>query len=316
MIVLIVIILIGVLTWIRALSGYGMPHHGKYGAFLFHEIDGWFSGMPRLSAWSGLFFMLLVAMLLVFASNRLRLIEKISYLPALCYILFVGGFLEVHQLNPVVIATTLLIAGFMLLVDSFKNERLSYHYFTVSALISTAMFFYQYMYVYMIVVWLTLLFWRPAYWREWVFSILGFALPVFFAFSWFFLVQDDYARMSVFFSEIFSIQRAIPSLSISTIVFSAVCVVTVILTFGHLMRHIRSEKVIVRNGYYIMILIAIVTFILAIVVPDTLPFAWYLLAFPMSFVLANYLAMVKPAHWGTIVLMLLLAGVAVVQVIF
>ena len=312
-IVVVTIILLGGLTWMHEWSGYEISYPEKYGAFLFLEIDSWLTGMPALSAWCGLCLLLMAAMLLIFANNRLHLIDKSSYLPALCYVLFVGGILELHRLNPVVIAAILLIVGFILLVRSFNSERLSYNFFTASALISAAMFFYQYMYVYMMVVWLVILFWRPGYWREWVFSILGFALPVFFAFSWFFLLDDDYVRMGVFFNEIFSIQRVIPSLSISTIVFSVASVVAVIITFGHLMRHLGSKKVIVRNGHYILILIALVTVAMVIVVPDTFPFAWYLLAFPMSFILSNYMATVKSVRWGTIVLTFLLVCVAVAQ---
>jgi len=314
-VVIVVILLIGGLTWIQALSGYWTPYPDKCSAFLFLKLDSWLANMYGLGAWCGLVLMLLTAMLLIYVNNRLQLIDKISYLPALCYVLLVGGILELHRLNPAVITAMLLIAGFVLLVDSFKTERLSYNFFTVSALISTATFFYQYIYMYMLVVWISILFWRPGYWREWVFSILGFALPVFLAFSWFFLMDDDYARIGVFFNEIFSIGRVIPSLSIPTMVFSAASMVMVIITFGHLMRYIRSRKVIVRNGYYILFLFAFVTIALAIIIPDTIPFVWYLLAFPMSFVLSNYLATVKSVRWGTIVLMVLFVGVAIVQIV-
>ena len=119
-------------------------------------------------------------------------------------------------------------------------------------------------------------------------------------------------RMGIFFSEIFSFQRIVPSVSIATIVFSAVSAALVIITFGHLMRYIGSKKVIVRNGYYILILMALVTIILAVSTPDIFPFVWYLLAFPMSFVLSNFLATVKSTRWGTIVLTALLVGVAIV----
>lgn len=312
----VVIILIGGLTWLHALSGYEPPYSGKYGAFLFFEIAGWLTDTPVLSVCFGLILLLTVATLLIFANNRLRLIDKISYLPALCYVLLVGGVTELHRFNPVVIATILLIAAFVLLVGSFKSERLSYNFFTVSALISAATFFYQYMYIYMLVVWFAILFWRPGYWREWVFSLLGFAFPLFLAFSWFFLMDDDYARMGVFLREIFSIQRITVSLSVAAIVFSTASLLMVIITFGHLMRYLGLKKVIVRNGYYILILMAVITVVPTILLPDTFPFVWYLLAFPMSFVLSNYLATVKPVRWGTIVLSLLFIGVAVVQAIF
>jgi hypothetical protein len=172
------------------------------------------------------------------------------------------------------------------------------------------------MYVYMLVVWFAIALWRPGYWREWVFSVLGFALPMFFAFSWFFLVEDDVSLMGNFFNEMFTIQRIVPSLSISTIIFFVVGIVVGAVAFGHLLRYIGSKKVITRTRYYILILIGIITIGMAIVAPEIIPMAWYLLAFPMSLMVASYLATIKSARWGTIVLAILFAGVMVAHALF
>ena len=283
---------------------------------MYRALSGWFVDTQKLHVWLGLILFLSTALLMVFVNTRLHLSEKISYLPALCYVLFTGGVGEIHQFNPAIIATILLVTGFIHLARSFESERLSYSFLTVSALISFATFFYQYMYLYMLVVWFVIALLRPGYWREWVFSILGFSLPLFFAFSWFFLVKDDYTRMGVFFDEIFSLQRVAPSLSATTIIFFTASILLILIIFGYLLRYIGSKKVILRNRYYVLILIAVVTVGMMIIVPDMLPHAWYLLAFPMSFFMSNYLATTKSIRIGAIVLSLLLAGVTVVQVIF
>lgn len=283
---------------------------------MFRMLDGWLAGIPELQMWSGLIFFLLAAFLLIFVNNRLHLIDKISYLPALSYVLLIGGVPEIHLLNPVVIATILLIASFIILSGSFESEQLSYSYFFVPVLISTAMFFCQYMYVYMLAVWITIVLWRPGYWREWIFSILGFSLPLFFAFSWFYLVDDDCTRIGDLFGEIFSIQQVAPSFSIPSIVFFGLGIMAVIVTFGHMLRYLGSKKIIVRNRYHVLFLFALITIGLMVAVPGIIPFAWYLLAFPMSFITANYLATVKSIRWGAIVLSVLFAGVMAVQAIF
>ena len=315
-VVVITILLIGVLTWAHVLFGeYGINSSDKYSAFAFQTLSGWFAANGLLP-WFGLVFFLLAAILLTYANSRLRLIDKNSFLPALCYILLIGGIPEIHQFNPVVIATILLVAGFVFLVRSFESDRLSYMYFIVPIFISAATFFYQYMYVYMLVVWFAIALWRPGYWREWAFSILGFALPLFFMFSWFVLVEDDYSRVGVFYSEILTLQRVSPSFSIPTIVFSALGVAVTVISFGYMMRHVGSKKIIIRNGYYILILTAVITIALISAVPDMIPFAWYLLAFPMSFVISNYLATVKSMRWGNVVLIVLFVGVIVAQAIY
>ena len=313
--VIITILLVGIASWLHVPGGSGISLPGKYGTFMFRALDGWFADKQELYFWFGLILSLSTALLMVFVNARLQLIDKVSYLPALCYVLFISGVGEIHQFNPAVIATILLVTGFILLSKSFENERLSYSFFTVSALISFATFFYQYMYMYMLVVWLVIALLRPGYWREWIFSILGFLLPLFFAFSWFFLVNDDYTRIGVFFDEIFTLQRMTPSLSTTTIIFFISCILLIIIIFGYMLRYIGSNKVILRNRYYVLILITVVTAGMVFVVPDTLPHAWYLLAFPMSFFMSNYLATTKSIRFGTIVLLLLFVGVTVVQAI-
>ncbi len=313
-IVIVVVFLLAGLTWIHALVHPVQPDD-KYGVFLYSALDGWIDQIPGLNVWCGLFVTLLAAALMITVNNRLHLIDKISYLPALCYVILIGGVPMVHQFNPAAVASIFLIAGFIQLIGSFKSEQLSYRYFTASMFISTAMFFYQYMCVYMLAIWFAILFLRPGYWREWVFSILGFSVPVFYAFCWFFLVEDDFTRIGVFFENIFSVQRFLPQLSTSTILFLIISIVLAIFAFGHLMRYLGSRKTFVRNGYYVLILIAIITIALSAIVPDSLPSTWYLIAFPMSFFLSNYLATVRSIRWGTIVLMVLFVGMMIAQII-
>ena len=310
------ILLVGVASWLHVLCKSEISLSEKHGAFLFRALSGWFVDKQEPYLWFGLILFLFTALLIVFVNARLHLIDKISYLPALCYILFTGGVGEIHQFNPAVIATVLLVTAFILLSKSFESERLSYHFFTVSALISFAAFFYQYMYAYMLVVWLVIALFRPGYWREWVFSVLGFLLPVFFAFSWFFLVNDDYTRMGAFFDEMFALQRIAPSLSTTAIIFFTSCIMLVIIVFRYSLRYIGSKRVLLRNRYYVLIMITVVTAGMVLIIPDTLPHAWYLLAFPMSIFMSVYFATTKSMRFGTIVLSLLLVGVTVVQAIF
>ena len=324
-IVVIVIVIIGVLTWLQVLlaslwKGVGESttavFSDKYGAFLFQLLSGWLAFIPDFFVWFGLVLLLLAAIILIFVNARLHLNDKISFLPALCYILLIGGVPYIHLFSPVIIATMMLVAVFFLLVGSFENEHLSYRYFIVPAIISFATFFYQYMYFYMLVVWLVIALWRPGYWREWVFSVLGFALPLFFVFAWFFLVEDDLTQMGVFFSEAFSVYRVIPSLPVSVIIFFAIIIALVVFVFGYVLRYISSKKTAIRTGYYLLMLIVFITLLMVLIVPDTMPQAWYLLAFPLSFIISNYLANVKSKRLGFVVLVILFVGVIVAQTFF
>jgi len=313
--VVIAIFMIGIGSWLHVLVESETVATGKYGTFMFQVLTGWFIDTRGLYVWFGLIFFLLTVLLIILANARLQLVEKISYLPALCYVLLIGGVPEIHLFNPAIFATILLVIAFLFLAEAFKSEQLAYSFFTASVLISAASFFYQYMYMYMLAVWLVIALLRPSHWREWFFSILGFAFPLFLAFSWFFLVDDDYTRMGAFFDEIYTIQWLTPSVTISTVVFFTLCMMLFVVTFVYLLQYLSSRKNILRNRYAVLVVIAVITAGLAFVVPDIFPQAWYLLAFPMSFIIANYLATTRSIRWGTIVLSLLFASVMVAQAI-
>jgi len=236
----------GIVSWLHILLKSEIFRSEEYAGFVFRSLSGWLVGAQGLYVWFGLILFLLAAMLLIFVNNRLHMIDRYSYLPALCYVLIVGGVPEMHLFNPALIAVIFLASAFIFIANSFESERLSYGFFTASAIISFATFFYQYMYIYMLAVWLVIALLRPGYWREWVFSILGFAFPLFFAFSWFFLVDDDYARLGDFFTEISTMQRIVPSLSVSTIIFFSICFLLTVISYVYILHYVGSKKVIFR----------------------------------------------------------------------
>ena len=303
--VVVVILLAGVLTWLNVLNGTEAPLNDRYGAFLFQVFTRWLDMIPGFYTWLAFLMMFVVASILIYANARLHLNDKISYLPALCYILLIGGVPIIQEFNPVIVSTLILAAVIVHLTGSFENEQISYRYFNVSVLISIGTFFFQYLYLYMIVVWVVILLWRPGYWREWVFSLLGFAFPLFITFSWFFLVEGDLSPMGQHFSKMFNIQRITPLISTSTTLFFVSIIVLVVLAFGQVWRNISSKKTAIRTGYYLLILVVLVTLLMVLIIPDTMPQVWYFMACPLSLFLSNFLANVKSKRIGVIVLTLL-----------
>jgi hypothetical protein len=311
---LVIIILLGGLLWLHAFLNAGQDVENRHGMFGFQIIAGWLEHQPQPAVWCGFLLTMAVAMTLIVV-NSLNLIDKISHIPALCYVLLIGGVPAVHQFNPAIFAVIFLILAFIQLILSFRSERLSYMYFSAPAFIAVATFFYQYAYLFMPVVWCCLLLFRPGYWREWVFSILGFFFPFLWLFGWYYLVEDDYTRIFSVFEAMFSIQGLTTQPAPSTILFFGLNTLLGIFGCGYLLRHIGSRKIIVRDGYYLLILITIITLIMTVVIPDIFPFSWYLLAFPLSFCLSYYLTYIRSVRRGNIFLLFLFISVGAAQFI-
>ncbi|MDR0713204.1 MAG: hypothetical protein LBF89_02955 [Bacteroidales bacterium] len=313
--VIAVILLLGVGTWIHALSNAGPSADIKHGMPLFLLLNGFLAGASGLQAWCGLLLTLLVAALQIYI-NRLNTTDRISCLPPLCYILLTGGVPGIHVLHPVMWASFFLTIALILLLSSFRSNHLSYAYFTAPIYVAIAVFFYRYAYMYMLVIWICLFFFRPGYWREWVFSLLGFLFPFFWYFGWCYLMYNRPAMLFDMFAQMFSFSHTMPQWEPSIYFFFIFTVLLSLVSIGYLLRSIGSRKIIVRNDYYALLIVTAVLLLTTVIVPDTLPFAWYLIAFPLSFFISYYLAHVRSVRWGKIVLGLLMAASGFSQLIF
>jgi hypothetical protein len=143
-----------VLSWLHVFSGAEITTFGETDLFFFSPLNDFLANVPV--ALLGFAILLLIAGILVFVNTRVRLIEKFSYLPALCYVLLIGGAPEIHMFSRFGISAIFLVIAYSILVGSFESERLSYKYFTAPIYIAIATFFYPYMYMYMAVVWISL----------------------------------------------------------------------------------------------------------------------------------------------------------------
>ncbi|MDR3093731.1 MAG: hypothetical protein LBU62_03685 [Bacteroidales bacterium] len=309
------VILMGGLAWLCALLNPGLQMNPTHEMMFAHAVNSFFATAPQLSVWCGLLLTLGIALLQIYL-NRLNQIDKNSFLPALCYVLLIGGVPAIHQFNSAIIATILLIMAFTQLMASFKSKQLSYAYFSAPLYISFAVFFYQYAYIFMLVVWLYILFFRPGYWREWIFSILGFIFPFVWWFGWLFLSDGNYTQVFAIFEEMLSFPHIVPDFDASTRLFFLFNGVLMIISVGYMLRYIGAKKTIVRNSYYALLLIGASIFGMTIIVPDILPFAWYLMAFPLSFFLSHFLANTRSFRLGNIVLLSLILMIGIVQSLF
>ena len=90
-------------------------------------------------------------------------------------------------------------------------------------------------------------------------------------------------------------------------------IILAIFVLGYVLRYIRSKKTAIRTGYYVLMLIILVTIVMVCLFPDTMSLVWYLPAFPLSLIISNYLANVKSKLLGNVVLAILFVGVIVAQ---
>ena len=106
--------------------------------------------------------------------NKHSLLAKPSYLPALLFITGASLFMQFLLLSPVLIGNFIII----LMIDKFlqlaKTVNVMSIMFDLGMLIALGTLIYFPIIVFLVMLWLSLLLYRPFNWREWISGIIGF----------------------------------------------------------------------------------------------------------------------------------------------
>ena len=158
-----------------------------------------FINIPKdaLSSEANLFFATVITLVQALIFNRIvnnhGLLAKPSYLPALLYITGTSLFLQFLVLSPALICNFLIIV----IIDKFlklsKTAGAMSIMFDVGMLIAIGTLIYFPFILLLIMLWLSLLMYRPFNWREWIAGVIGF-LTIFMFVAVFYYWNDSIDR--------------------------------------------------------------------------------------------------------------------------
>jgi len=86
--VIMAIVVIGIASWLHVAGKSEIAAEDRYGTFMYHALSGWLA--PKLHSWAGLVLFMVTALMMIQVNNRLQLLDRISCLPALCFVLLAG----------------------------------------------------------------------------------------------------------------------------------------------------------------------------------------------------------------------------------
>ncbi len=131
----------------------------------------------------------LQAIHLQFILKRHEVLYKESWLPALMYILLATMLPEFQWFQPMLFINSLLLFALDRIFFLYKNDKPLALDFDVGFIIGLASLFYLPLLVFIIFFGAALILLRPFSWRDWATGIIGVALPLFFAFCYYFLTD-------------------------------------------------------------------------------------------------------------------------------
>jgi hypothetical protein len=111
---------------------------------------------------------------------RYNILLRNSYLPGLMYVILMSLFSSFLPLNAPLLANYFLLMILDKLFGIHKSSRSIPLLFDTGMLVSLATLFYFPAILWLLMIWLTLMFFKPFVWREYLVGIIGFLIPYLF----------------------------------------------------------------------------------------------------------------------------------------
>lgn len=132
--------------------------------------------------------------------NKHEILYKQTWIPAIIYIFIVALLPPFLWFHPLLFVNSILIFSLDKIFTLYKNQTVLALDFDSCMLLSLAALFYLPAVVLFLIYIIGIIILRPFSWRDWVVGMMGFVLPFFFAFTYYFLtdgLQGFYERVFI-----------------------------------------------------------------------------------------------------------------------
>jgi hypothetical protein len=250
-------------------------------------------------------FILFQGFLVVRLNVKFILIQQRTFLPALFFLLLVSFYFPHLQFSKYLFGSMAILLILDILFSSYKKETHSWKFFEAGLVLGIAALFYARIIYFFPFIWITQLILRPPSWREWIFPVVGFMVPVIFVLAVRFLIGlDPWAIGEIFYDNLnnfyFSFRFILPYIIISSFIF-----IIVVLASGYMLRVYQFRKIYIRNYYLVFFWLFLLSLILFAFLTRFDPGVIYVTAIPVSFLLSNYFINARKS-WGNRLLFTLL----------
>ncbi len=173
------IILLGALLWVPSFISL------KTSAFyypvrpmpLYGFLARGFEGQVFLSKIFAFLFLLFQAVLIIRMNARFILIQNRTFLPAFFFLLITGFYMPLLNFSEAIFGSFFFVIMLDLLFSTYKKEPNTYRFFEAGLVLGIASLFYARLIYFLPFIWVVAIITRPFLWREWLYPVLGAAVP-------------------------------------------------------------------------------------------------------------------------------------------
>ncbi|HYQ58100.1 MAG TPA: DUF6427 family protein [Draconibacterium sp.] len=280
--------------------------------FLYQPMDG----KPLVQVISGIILVIVLSYLMQLVNDRFMFIRIKSKLPALLFVIIIGGFVPMHTLHPVYFGAIFMLLAIYRLFTIFDKKRPYSPVFDVGFLLGIGTLFYFNLMVLIpaFIVGVVLL-GREIGWRELVILLLGVLLPFLFAVSYTVLADRFFELVVTFEKNIITPVNHFRK-NIPLHIFVGVLILYTITGSIGMFSQYDSKKISSRKYFIVFFWIFIFSLVGFTFIPVTSQEMLVITAIPVTYLVANYFVFMKSRFWSELLFILLLVIVVSMQFSF
>jgi hypothetical protein len=237
---------------------------------------------------------------IAFLINRLNtkfiFIPERTYLPAIIYIIIICGLITKKELLPVLPATILLLIAIERLLDSYKTESLSYNTFDAGLLLGIGSLFYFPLSYYMIFIWSALLILRQFYWREWLFTLIGYFLSYAVLYGIYYLIGRDHGEIFRAIKTTLT-YHPLPCFTKVQWAMGGYLVLLILIASRYLIKIYSGKKILPRKAYNLFLIIFLLSIAIFVFVPSVSIEILIVASVSVSLLISHVFITAKKSKW-------------------
>ena len=302
------LLLFALILWLPAFLHPVLPST-LHTVFLYTVILQVLQFSPILSVFIAFSLVVAEAFLLNYIVNKHEITDKKSYLPALFYILFMSNSKPMLSLHPILIAQLFMLLLLNRLINSYRKDSALSNFFDASFLLAIASFFYFPIILFLPIIGISLLVFRPFIWREWIISFFGLFTPFIFLTFYYFWENNLSALQIEHFFVLFPSGKPDLKLSFSFYFLAGSFLFVSFLSLSRLASTISLNKLKTKKAQILLLWVVVFGLLTVFISPAVSSVYFSFMSIPAAIFVGNYFLNLKKMWWAEFLFLLLIAAV-------
>ncbi len=288
--VIFLIPILGIALWIPSLFDFPIEFpviETKANTLLYKWLTDYLISYPKISSAIALLLLILQSFIIIRLNFTHIFIENKTYLPSVLFVVFGSLFVSHQHLHPALISNFFLLWALDKALVIEKEQNRLKRYFESGFFLGFGALFFPNSYVFIPIIWLTLIILRNSRWREWTSNLIGFIVPAALYLSIMFLYDKNEIVIQNF-QQIISSPFNNFSFSSYALIPIGIIFTTSLIAILTSLRYIGIKKISTRKYFTFFFWFLILTILLFYFHPSIGLEIIYILAIPLSILAALF----------------------------